>query len=376
MYFRQQFEIQQLRLDQREQFAPMFTYAAPQAITIRLRIPTDNERRSNQVRRKNVDIICTADLEEEPSPHLRAMFEMLAQRRLPSGSRPPVPEEPEELDDGSMYYPINYFFDDEGRVDESIVIEIEWLPLPLQKYIQEMDQLLSGYARRTVTVLRWRLGLEGGHDPLRATGSFHWSFDGEVWGELDREWQVMVGGLKWSKLTKDLQTEVEQLVLEGGREPIGHELYREAVGQVNERPRSALVLAIAALEAGFKQCVSELIPDARWLVDEAPTPPLEKMLLSYLPLLPARNNFHGRVLPINRKMRAEVGHWVAQRNKIAHTGRGVVDRTKLAEFMPIVQDILWLLDYYTGAVWALEHIRPETRAALEAESQKAAAAMS
>lgn len=53
---------------------------------------------------------------------------------------------------------------------------------------------------------------------------------------------------------------------------------------------------MAAAEVGFKQCVGRLVPDAEWLANNVPSPPLHMMLSQYLPLLPSKLKVQGKVL--------------------------------------------------------------------------------
>lgn len=72
------------------------------------------------------------------------------------------------------------------------------------------------------------------------------------------------------------------------------------------------------------------------------------------------------MLPPPRRIRAVLGEGVELRNRIAHVGSVDLGRDRLEEILLAVRDVLWLLDYYQGSTWALEHIRPETRKELEA----------
>jgi hypothetical protein len=81
---------------------------------------------------------------------------------------------------------------------------------------------------------------------------------------------------------------VEAAYATGAEEPVAHELLREAEDNTGSNPRSALVLATAALEVGVKAYVAALIPDTRWLAFNAPSPPVALLLNRYLPTLKSR----------------------------------------------------------------------------------------
>ena len=138
-------------------------------------------------------------------------------------------------------------------------------------------------------------------------------------------------------------------------------LFREAWKLRDSSPRSALVIGVASLEAGFKKFVAELVPEAEWLLEEVPAPPLVEMLTNYLPKLPARCTFGGEVQRPPQKLLEAIGKAARKRNRVVHRGSSAVEREVLKEWLLAIRDVLWLLDYYRGFQWALEYVREETR---------------
>jgi len=159
--------------------------------------------------------------------------------------------------------------------------------------------------------------------------------------------------------------EVRTLVDRGVAEPIGHELFREAWPQRGANPRSALIMGVAAAESGFKECVADLVPDARWIVEHAPSPPLVEMLRDYLPTLPVRSQLLGGTVAVPDAALRELRNMVGVRNRLSHSGTGIPRRDTLESWLLTVRDVLWLLDYYRGFTWALDHVRPETLTLLD-----------
>jgi hypothetical protein len=47
---------------------------------------------------------------------------------------------------------------------------------------------------------------------------------------------------------------------------------------------------------------------------------------------------------------------IGLRNKVVHSGKADVSWQTSNETLRVVGDVLWLLDYYAGHTWALEHI--------------------
>ncbi len=184
------------------------------------------------------------------------------------------------------------------------------------------------------------------------------SMDGTKWIPLqDLTFEVEVHASL--DLPAETRNEVETIVRAGADEPLGHELHREALSHRDQNPRSSLIIAIAAAEIGFKELVGDLVPAARWIIDNAPSPPLVRMLTEYLPLLPVRCRIKDEIrLPPPRIMEC-LKKAVNMRNATTHTGRQVIESDTLKEILSSVKDVLWLLDYYRGSAWALEFIRPE-----------------
>ena len=98
---------------------------------------------------------------------------------------------------------------------------------------------------------------------------------------MPQSFAIITEILSQVRLSDKLRNDVAQMVAEGGTEPLCHELYREAWEERQKNPRNAVVFGIAAAEVSFKQCVSALAPDTRWLLENVPSPPLTKMLSEY-----------------------------------------------------------------------------------------------
>jgi len=154
-------------------------------------------------------------------------------------------------------------------------------------------------------------------------------------------------------------------VSKGRYEPISYDLLREA-SQLNRRnyQRSALIIAVAALEVGAKECVARIVPDAAWLVNEAPMPPVTSILKAFLPQM-----FDSMSIPktytIPKKTLTHIETIVKARNTFVHTfprreryEKAVAETTflKVEETVNVVRDVLLLLDIYAGNFKAYERL--------------------
>ena len=179
---------------------------------------------------------------------------------------------------------------------------------------------------------------------------------------MPRDLYYFGGGFEfYFKVSSRLHDEMEALMNAGNSEPLGHELFLEAWGLRSENPRSALIIGMSAAEVGFKQCIGKLVPEAEWLANNCPTPPLDRMLSTYLPLLPAKLRIEEHVLKPSGRIRSAIRKGIEARNRTAHVGSESPKAEFLEELLLSIRDLLYLLDFYCGFEWALEYIRDEVR---------------
>jgi hypothetical protein len=210
----------------------------------------------------------------------------------------------------------------------------------------------------TITLFRWRQGIaEGPPDPCHALRA-RYSADGEVWRDvfLVRSFKIRFGLAGSSAPEDDACKQVVELATAGMEEPLGRQLFREAWSQKDSRPRSALVIGVAAAEVGFKKLVGSLVPEAQWLVDEVQTPSLAKMLAKFLPTLPVKARFEGKSVRPPKALLHQLDNAVDRRNKLVHAGEPPPRGDELEEMLRAVNDFLWICDVYQGHVWAAKHI--------------------
>jgi hypothetical protein len=227
------------------------------------------------------------------------------------------------------------------------------LPEYFRQFSQQVKDEMSEAARAVADIYRWRSNT---YLPSRrgfSVRASEFSFDGQMWHNLP----ATTGGRSWLAANVGFDDDlfknyVQPVVDDEEREPLGFELLAEAAGISATNRRGALVVAVAALEVGFKSFIADLAPHAGWLAMNVPSPSVEKMLREYLPKLPVRQPLpSGKVLPPPDKTIAVVRKAVQQRNQITHTG----SETTIAfidETLEAVKDTLRLLDYYRGHGWA------------------------
>lgn len=233
---------------------------------------------------------------------------------------------------------------------------------------------LSKQMNSTVSIFRWRYGLpEGPLNPGRNRHEY-FSTDGESWREIPLARSLSMSfGISTEPLPSPdvIRKEVAELAASGTEEPLGRQLFREAWNQKQERPRSALVIGVAAAEVGFKKLVGGLVPEAQWLMDEVQTPSLGKMLNNFLPTLPVKRRFKGKSIRPPKELLKQLDKAVNFRNKLVHAGQPPPDNDELEAMLRAVSDFLWICDVYAGHGWAHRYISVETMKAWPSEGKNA-----
>ena len=230
----------------------------------------------------------------------------------------------------------------------------------LYDYLRAAGAPLNNYLIRTIRLLMWRRGMRVDYS-LSPYRTMFWSMDGEQWKPLPVRITGFVGhvGIPWRQgpVPSEVIADVSTLVERGDDEPLAHQLMREAWVQKNASPRSALVIALTAAEVGFKHCVSNLVPDSKWLVENLQSPPLYKMLTEYLPLLPVRLRLKGKTLVPPEELLHEIRTGNNLRNEVVHQGHVKIAPEKLDRILKAVSDLLWILDVYQGREWAIKNVQ-------------------
>jgi len=235
------------------------------------------------------------------------------------------------------------------------------------KLHSHMDEM----ATNLFNVIRWHRGIMGGPLVLQSEWSsmrWHDPTKGEqildVHGFLNRQMPAGVfllelPEMQFASLNRERCEAVEELFRSKARQPLYHDLLREACQNKKTNSRSALVMGIAAAETGFKITATDLNPSTSWILENLPSPPLDRMIREYLEQLPARRTFDGKVRRPPNTMISTLKKGIELRNKLVHGREENVDPKQLNEILIAVRDLLYLLDFYRGHDWALDRLTPE-----------------
>ncbi len=310
-------------------------------VSLSFRHPTQSEIQQGY---KAKEAACTASTSRNANPNILTMFESLSRREIPEGS----------VTDGW-----EYCLDNDGRIRSNSIISLRMLPPRLQDFASQIAGEFSEAVIRAVGLLRWYCPIAGPHNPIALrSGGLLWSIDESNWGLLSSFDPVLSLEVSFSPGQEEFEA-VQQLLDSGMNEPFCHHLFREAWEQKFTNPRSALLLGIASAEVGFKEFVADLVPNAEWLVENVPSPPLVKMLQEYLPIIKSRKEEMAFSSPADEILeRLKTG--VNLRNKVAHSSNTKMDSKKVLEILYAVLDVLMLLDHYRGFTWSRSYVPKST----------------
>jgi hypothetical protein len=227
---------------------------------------------------------------------------------------------------------------------------------------------LGIHLKTSIAILKWRYGITDGPINSFSNWSEAVSTDGTAWRGIS----TLRGG-KISflhpprKIDASALYEPCRLHNEGAEPPLAWQLLIEARNQRTTHPRSALVIGVAAAEIALKQLIGELAPDARWLAENVPTPPIHKIARDYIPSLKVKARLKGKSLRPPRKLLKRLTDAVELRNRIVHAGAAPPELENLKEILDAMEDLVWICGLYTGHTWAWDHVSHDTKSTWEDE---------
>jgi hypothetical protein len=306
-----------------------------------------------EIAKGRTELVCAASMKTDPAPQVCSALQDLAAGRLPKGS---------------VRAEANAALDEGGRLKPRHVPPMAAMPSSFRKHFDQVFNTLHEECSVWLHLLRWRRGISEGPLSLWNHISFRFSIDGTLWHSMPHTLSLKMSfGIPRSALPvdQDLIDEVSEMAKHYDQEPIGHQLFREAWGARSSSPRSALVIGYAAVEVGCKDYIALVAPDAAWLAKEAPSPPLDRMLKTYITTLPAKWTIRHKVI-IPDRLHNSVRAALKARNELAHAGKLSLAGDALETVLRHVNDLLWLFDYYAGHRWAFGYLSAETQADLQA----------
>jgi hypothetical protein len=219
----------------------------------------------------------------------------------------------------------------------------------VDRVYEEVDKFITplrASSLRLVRLLRWRAGLDF---QALTSNQDYLSLDENSWLSLSVARSmtldlVQIVPAMSEEITKEIITQYET----SGDEPLAHQLFNDARNLRDTNPRASLVVAVAAAEVGLKKVISLIVPDAQWLLEEIPAPPIGKMLRKYIPTLKVKSHIMGKQIIPPSKLIEKLEDAARARNKIVHVGEKAPENKERLEMLEAIQDFLWVCDMYRG----------------------------
>lgn len=243
----------------------------------------------------------------------------------------------------------------------------DFYPREMQDFCTTTAEGLKDHIRAFFGLLRWRL-----HDDISAgdhisPGKVEWSDDGHAWHELRRRGSLSGRILPQIRLSPQVNGILDDLVHTKTKEPLGRDIWHVAV---NTDPRTAVILAVTAVEGEVKRLINEVVPESEWLVANLPSPPIVRLIKTYLPTI---ISIPSKQLPPSRLMRT-LEEAINLRNSFVHGGfqasggwavASDLSPQSVEKFLEASSDLLWLFDLYRGHTWAVSYLSEETKLSVQ-----------
>ncbi len=219
----------------------------------------------------------------------------------------------------------------------------------VDRVYEEVDKFITplrASSLRLVRVLRWRGGLDF---QVLTVNQDYLSLDGNSWLFLSTARSMTMSIVQiFPALSEELTKEIIGKYETSGDEPLAHQLFHDAWNLRYMNPRASLVVAVAAAEVGLKKVIGLIVPDAQWLLEEIPAPPIGKILRKYIPTLKVKSAITGKQIIPPAKLIEKLEEAAKTRNKIVHIGEKAPEQKELGEMLEAIQDFLWICDLYQG----------------------------
>ena len=248
--------------------------------------------------------------------------------------------------------------DIEGNIRHDFSPTLEMLPDEIQSICKDMKLHLNKVLKRFTSILIWFQGLESSHQPFKMSPSVYWRVKEGSYYLLPfpKQGSFSVGmrkGISWRESDVD---DLEKIwSTKDIDEPLAHELWREALAVSKSSPRSGFLILCTALETGVKQHISNVVPDAEWLITSIQSPPIAKILNKYFPILHSDSTIVTDWTKLTKEINAKCVKMIDYRNTLAHSGN-FDEAIPLNEYFKLVRNILYIIDALEGHEWAKNRV--------------------
>jgi len=240
-------------------------------------------------------------------------------------------------------------------------------PESFKKFTHEIGQRLNQSINNTIKRFCWRHAIFGGPHIVEFNPiGLRWGNDEDEndrqFGYLANQWpsEIVALGDIYDPLFNLRPKKPKTLPPKNA--PLHFEILNEALSIFDTRPRSALIMLVAALETAIKQYVSKAAPEAAWPIEKVPSPPIEKLYFEYLPLLPILCKNEKKCPTPPKKIKAIIKDAVEERNNIVHGRPMKQSHEFLINIREATISVLYFIDVLCGESWASTYLPKEFEA--------------
>lgn len=263
----------------------------------------------------------------------------------------------------TINYEIAKYFEEkfEGNHDEKIDLEAMFSP-PDNEFVlftKKLEKELNEISIKILSLICWRNEIFSGPSSLDCSEvHMRWDYNKD---NPSRVYELFLKNQYPSKgLILNCPTMAnEKLSLNdilSNKAPLYYELLCDGVRVFDSSPRSSLVIIIAAIETAIKHYASMITPDSAWLIENIASPPLDKLLTSYLEKLPSKNKKLAYCLRIPKEEIKIIKHALEIRNKVVHGKNNEIDKEMLEKLKITASSTLYYFDWLKGEDWAYPYL--------------------
>jgi hypothetical protein len=177
-------------------------------------------------------------------------------------------------------------------------------------------------------------------DESHAVQEFSWSLDGITYNNFT---MVEIGEEKHELFVFEVNPQPLQYFVAHVdiAEPDYFRLLREAESNLEDNPKSALILMVVTLEVSLKRFLILKKPEMQQVFNGDSPPSLERTFSVLLPEIVPDLTFNKQSIELLKNL-------IVNRNELVHQGKFPLSRQSLEKRFRFVSDVLYILDYKRG----------------------------
>ena len=198
-----------------------------------------------------------------------------------------------------MMYTINeilledkYPFKDGFEPKSNSLFPISYYADYLKEFVNNKQKDITKLIYKVFELLRWKHNFLNDKEAcLRGMGGFQISIDRKNWKPMPclGDISVSFGNKEEFENNHFKVEEINELMNMDISEPYYHQILREAQSllrsSLEASSRSSIVFSVLAIEIAIKEVIARLSPQSTWLIDNLNSPPIEKILKEFIPIL-------------------------------------------------------------------------------------------